>query len=340
MPQQLFILWPALLAKETRLALAHKLDCRGPSVNIKPNRLLLAAEETLVLQKAAIFVNQHQPPPHVPSNHWAEVTHCGFDGTRYDNVNGKTPMWFAIVPGSGVSVNVGNTLHITRSSHKNASAIHKALVTANYERLYKALFPDSPADQIAQLSSHRCRLELSEGCHPRLMQYDSIQFPLWKKHGYSELVMLSWGREQSFLTSYIDHVRCGKAPHLRVCSGPSDPVLRQQGPSCLRSVRRLPVMMQLWKSNGCKLPEKPKEVLREAPWDPNLHVWSDDYEIKSDTEVHKLMAHWSIPESRMKYLESSVETDDAESLVTNGIRQRADNSSVSKKRRRKDFSST
>jgi len=59
----------------------------------------------------------HQPAPHapIPSHSWVEVTHC--KGPTTGPSWKHMPMWLYAAPGSGVSVNIGNTL-VFRSFHR------------------------------------------------------------------------------------------------------------------------------------------------------------------------------------------------------------------------------
>ena len=78
---------------------------------LPPNALHFTAD-AIQHQQAAIWVYQRSDPPFAPTGTTLEVAHCAFAGVRGgDLVRPNSPMWFFVVPGSGVSVDVGRTLH-------------------------------------------------------------------------------------------------------------------------------------------------------------------------------------------------------------------------------------
>ena len=101
------VVWPSFDVKRRGLAGA----VRRFHPRLPPNALHFTAD-AIQHQQAAIWVYQRSDPPFAPTGTTLEVAHCAFAGVRGgDLVRPNSPMWFFVVPGSGVSVDVGRTLH-------------------------------------------------------------------------------------------------------------------------------------------------------------------------------------------------------------------------------------
>ena len=65
-----------------------------------------------------------QRPSVSPTGTTLEVAHCAFAGVRGgDLVRPNSPMWFFVVPGSGVSVDVGRTLHASPGASARRASV-------------------------------------------------------------------------------------------------------------------------------------------------------------------------------------------------------------------------
>ena len=98
------------------------------------------------------------------SHSWVEVSHC-FYYNYGEHVHMRTSMWFFAVPGSGVSLNVGRTLHIEGSRFGEHAV----------ERMHKFMILVS-RDTARGIS--RLRQRLRELTNESDVAYDSLQFPL------------------------------------------------------------------------------------------------------------------------------------------------------------------
>ena len=281
LPADLRVVWPSLLSDDARRALAGAVECRFHP-RLPPNALHFTAD-AIQHQQAALWVHQRSDPPFAPTGTTLEVAHCAFAGVRGgDLVRPNSPMWFFVVPGSGVSVDVGRTLHASpeRFGAARVGRMHKALVSGDYRNFHKQLRNLTAEEEVE--AEVRCFSRRGvPSCFPALLEYDSVQFPGWKRRcagcSSSELVMLAWGRELEFVTEHLDHLRCGRAPHeLRPCT-PTDAAVRQQGPSCLRAARRIPAVHSAKVVNNCSLPKPP---------DPGRH--GDQWERRADAEATRL----------------------------------------------------
>ena len=180
---------------------------------------------------------------------------------------------------------MGRTLHASpeRFGAARVGRMHKALVSGDYRNFHKQLRNLTAEEEVE--AEVRCFSRRGvPSCFPALLEYDSVQFPGWKRRcagcSSSELVMLAWGRELEFVTEHLDHLRCGRAPHeLRPCT-PTDAAVRQQGPSCLRAARRIPAVHSAKVVNNCSLPKPP---------DPGRH--GDQWERRADAEAARRSAH-------------------------------------------------
>ena len=119
-------------------------------------------------------------------------------------------------------------------------------------------------------------------CAHDLREYDSVQFVLrshasWGDERWTEVVMLRWPGEASFVTASQERLRCGRAPHLRPCSL-RDAAVRMMGPGCIRSMAKHPAVAGLYRRNNCshkefslvsaaaeRLGDREVERLRRAP---------------------------------------------------------------------------
>ena len=128
-----------------------------------------------------------------------------------------TPMWFWHAPGSGVWINLGDTVHVSSVSHSEGAikAIRGALIAAD------------------RSAAGRSLLQTLLGRSTSQGLPDTIQFPAisWWQH-ITEIVVISWGREMSFLAEQIDRLRCGPADiSPRRCSF-DEPALSMHDSSC------------------------------------------------------------------------------------------------------------
>ena len=136
-------------------------------------------------------------------------------------------MWFFHAPGSGVWLNVGRTLVIDGSDAVLQQKIHKALILG-YRRHIDPLLEDlrnrTGAENVTTLDD-----------------YDSVQFRLysfsasWGGQRFTEIVMLKWGNEMSYVSQHITHVRCGLHPDLRPCNE-AEAAMRVHGQTCRRNL--------------------------------------------------------------------------------------------------------
>jgi hypothetical protein len=245
------VVWPSILSAAASASLAGVVHCA-----ISPDRwlsqrtyLFIDAMTNNFLNMQAVWV--HQPPlkllPAPASHSWVEVSHC-FYYNYGEHVHARTSMWFFAVPGSGVSINVGRTLHIHAGTFgaRSVERMHKfmILVSRNTTR-----------------GTARLRKQLRELTNQTDVGYDSLQFPLhapksgrWRGERLTEIVMLNWGSEMSFLSSHLDHIRCGRHPYLRPCTL-SDAAIRVHGPACARQmptpwVERLNCSAQAYRTDG------------------------------------------------------------------------------------------
>ena len=222
------VIWPSILGEAARASLAGAVQCSIRAVPWLASQpyLFIDARTNNFLNMQAIWV--HQPRERLvaaPVSHsWVEVSHC-FYYNYGEHVHARTSMWFFAVPGSGVSVNVGRTLHIdpnTFGAH-GVEQMHKFMILVSRD---------------TERGMNRLRKRLRVLTNQTDVEFDSLQFPLqepksgrWRGERLTEIVMLRWGSEMSFITSHLDNVRCGRHPYLRQCS-PSDPAIRVHGPAC------------------------------------------------------------------------------------------------------------
>ena len=257
-PHTVRVLWPALLSSATLRRLRNGAVRCSMGGKARRSVTLYLDPPQNQLQSAALWVHQPDiyrapeaaPLGYTPADHsWVEVTHCyHFNG---EQVSPRSPAWFFVVPGSGLWINVGRTLHMReREGDPSQRTVHRALVRGDYASANELL-----GGAAANLT---CWRELSSArCFPTLARYDSVTYPLrstrsWRGEIWTEIISLSWGREHSFLTSHLDRIRCGLGPSLRHCH-PDEPAVRMQGPACIRPMQTHPATRQLLVQNGCPI---------------------------------------------------------------------------------------
>lgn len=223
------------------------------------------------------------------------MAHCAYYGQAGgDKVKpGKSPFWLHHSPGSGLSVNVGRTLIFrcgpTASLRFGPCAptfkhflgrVHAAAVEGDFYRLDQYLFnrtrEEQPAESLACWRRRSTRTMAK--CWPALTQFDSLQFvrrPQRNGLETTEIVMLSWGHEEDFVTAHLRPGRLmrGRHPHLRPC-WVGDAAPRMQGPSCRRPMTRLPSLVSVRRWNNCT---------EESPYDTLVD------ETPSDAEAERLL---------------------------------------------------
>ena len=217
------VIWPSLLSSSGRATLKRAVYCRGVQLcNSKSrSRGQHCAERNstvLFVQPPGNFLNSealwvHQPEWRLPrppvTDQWAEVSHC-FYWSPHEHVHPGTPMFFFHAPGSGVWLNVGRTLLVESSDPSLIAHMHKAVILGYDHRIEPLLDELRNRSTVGNISA--------------LHDYDSVQFPLygysssWGGQRFTEIVMLKWGREMSFVSQHINHVRCGQLPDLRPCN--------------------------------------------------------------------------------------------------------------------------
>ena len=202
---------------------------------VKGSKGFTNASHGNLLQHGALWL--HQPSQlrtaFVERHGWAEVTHCAYKGSY------PKPLGLFLAQGSGVWMNVGNTLVLSRqmknfSSGPPSPVEHRsAAVHAQAHTLHSALL--RPHD------NWRTYIQrfMPAGAPMRPEEIDSVQFVDWPYGSIflTELVMLRWtesdwrnnmGMGSSTNSSKKgSSIRCGAYPELRRCTE-DDSALRAQ----------------------------------------------------------------------------------------------------------------
>ena len=109
-PANLRVVWPTLLSESARLSLNGAVACHASSSRHPPNALYFG-DGAIQHQQTALWVHQPGDLPFAPSGSSVEVTHCAYSGARGgDDVRpSRSPMWFHMMPGSGITVEAQDT---------------------------------------------------------------------------------------------------------------------------------------------------------------------------------------------------------------------------------------
>jgi len=258
------VMWPAALGTEARATLtSHSTRCGLPD-----RELAASSAPQPYLDVPNSFANANalwvqQPAERLlgpaASDTWVEVSHC-FYYSFPENVSPQTPIWFFATPGSGLSLNVGRTLVVSEQQYgvKNVGRLHRWLVSkaglntsVDPHRLHQNI------DRLLQANTFGAPQSAGPPGMKPPSALDTLQFPLrgvhrsWGSERFTEIVALGWGREMSFIHSWLrttPHLRCGKHPWLRPCT-PNDAAVRAHGPNCAR------VTPPLWllRQTGCSV---------------------------------------------------------------------------------------
>tara|TARA_B110001452_G_scaffold84927_1_gene69382 strand:- start:1583 stop:2626 length:1044 start_codon:yes stop_codon:yes gene_type:complete len=246
------LIWPELLPAEvrgslrTRCTLPKGQDARCEQCGGPCRPFLWVQPPKNLLQTSAVWI--HRPPQQLQANHsdgeWVEVTHCYYSS---EGIKSSTPMWFQATPGTGISINIGRTLRLdavghwptTDETHRYTEQLHKAIVKGRVPRHVNTSGCDGPG--------------LS--CMHDLRAYDSLQYPLrahpsFGDERWTEIVMLNWPGEASFITARQNRLMCGRHPYLRPCSL-EDEAVRMMGPGCIRSMAKHPAVVQVMRQSNC-----------------------------------------------------------------------------------------
>ena len=259
-PGALQLLWIDLLAPAQRAAIGSIGVCsRNGGTPLQPLF-------TSVLRNA-LFVQQPHLTVHapVPSHAWAEVVHCPLRAPPSERVRSGfryAPMWMYVVPGAGVSVNVGRTFVV--GSFADAEMVLKFLfpgpaslhvdslscdrVTSRRTGMLGAvakLLTDSQERERQRLRGRLSNLLRQQGVlgpgdgnrqqlDAFLGSLDSLQivnhFEFYAHTALHELVMLRQSECQR-LSHAMEGLMCGAFPALRNCSA-DDPALQRMDAGC------------------------------------------------------------------------------------------------------------
>lgn len=241
------LIWPELLPAEvrgslrTRCALPKGQDARCQQCGGPCRPFLFVQPPKNLLQTQAVWI--HRPP--LQASHsdgeWVEVSHCYYSS---EGITSSTPMWFQAVPGTGISINIGRSLRLdamaSDEAHRYTERLHKAIVRGRVPRHVNTSGCDGPGGL---------------SCMHDLAAYDSLQYPLrahpsFGDERWTEIVMLRWPGEASFITARQNRLMCGRHPYLRPCSL-RDEAVRMMGPGCIRSMATHPAVVQVMRQSNC-----------------------------------------------------------------------------------------
>lgn len=242
------IIWPYLLSHAANASLTNRtlhVPCRPTDRPTSARRHAAASQRFLfmastLLNYAAVWVHQPGggvPPPDLRDNETlVEVTHC-FYGNRQEHIDRYSPMWLFHAPGSGVAVRLGRALRVvgTKDTHELRYVL---------KRLAEPGSVPGSVRYLQRVASYLNASGLVRGEHTA-RQVDSVVFPnmtsaLWGGERFTEIVLLrTGGREHSYLSSILPHLRCGRSPDglrvgVRACRR-DEPALTVHGPMCLTS---------------------------------------------------------------------------------------------------------
>lgn len=153
-----------------------------------PKQPFFVGHDVQVNTKNMIWVRHTLPHTPVPPNTWTEITHCA-------NPSISGAMWTYYAPGSGVSMNVGNTLVTRHRRHAMKLLMSWGLLEKNNKKI----------------------------CHAKSYNntYDTIQvldgFEYYSREPRHEIIFLRH-RECDKVFTHTTGVKCGKYPELFSCS--------------------------------------------------------------------------------------------------------------------------
>ena len=213
-------------------------------------------------QQAAIWVHRPKrlwPAPIVHAHSWVEVTHCGY---QREDVTVRTPMWFLVVPGGGVHINVGRTRHFGYApTDQRLDGEHWVPHAGYYWRTQTDV-----AVHIALMEGNVAEASRKAGENLRA-KYDSVQFPLfapkkgnWMGEAFTEVVMLNMLAEPDFLPEYIashddvaSYLQCGPPDALRPCRV-DEPAMAQVARGVCNQATNADVL-RVAQNAGCDVPK-------------------------------------------------------------------------------------
>lgn len=209
------VIWPSMLS-DLALALVRT-RCTMPA-DSREDQVAFAYPwpGNRFLQHAALWLYRprRQLTFAVENDTWVEVTHCAYT----NGVADTTPMYFFLVPGSGLHLNVGRSLHLRQMQDGDDDPhfqVHRAIDRGDLSYASGLLGID-------------------------LSSYDSIQYPLystesWRGAMFTEIAMLKWHNERDHVTARLSELRCGPAGALRACRR-NEPAVSQMTDGCLGEV--------------------------------------------------------------------------------------------------------
>ena len=213
------VCWPAGLSSHGRRALRTAVSCGTP---VRRNVLPAGSAPRLYVDNLYAFVNSvavwvQQPPERFPEpglpHTWIEVTHC-FYYSWPEHIHQGTPIHFFHAPGSGVSINLGRSLVLRHDRYgwQNVGRVHRYFNDKAHRPLAQNV--TSLLRQLRKLLRTPTLDGIDTPDARRHAPIDSVQFvgarnKNWGSERFTEVVMLRWGTEMSFLPSHLSRLRYG-----------------------------------------------------------------------------------------------------------------------------------
>lgn len=306
LPRDIRVLWPSLLSPSARQELRGTVRCNRTATSAT-NYAFIHEPSANYLNGNALWLRRpgvgDRGRAVATSYSWVEATHC-FYFNAGEQTTDATPMWFFPAGGSGISINVGKTLVLKASvlGEHALRLVHYALSGA--VSASRPLLRTLRGQPVRLLAGQRAVDKVLKPLLPKLSPpfnppYDSVQFQhvhmpdSFHNERFIQIVVLGWGREMSFLPSYLNRtewMRCGRHPHLRPCTL-ADAAVRVHGPSCMRPV---PASIRE-ASYGCRA----NGGQNGSTWRRPLY-WSDRLKVdlgEREAERLRRMLGWSAPDS-------------------------------------------